>query len=63
MTNSRPWSRRTALKGTLALGALSPLGIWPKLSLAGDVPRPQLLMNIRDTPRLMSAQFDFVVDA
>jgi protocatechuate 3,4-dioxygenase beta subunit len=25
--------------------------------------RPQLLMNISDTPKLMSAQFDFVVDA
>jgi protocatechuate 3,4-dioxygenase beta subunit len=25
--------------------------------------RPQLLMNISDTPALMSAQFDFVVDA
>jgi protocatechuate 3,4-dioxygenase beta subunit len=25
--------------------------------------RPQLLMNISDAPRLMSAQFDFVVDA
>jgi protocatechuate 3,4-dioxygenase beta subunit len=25
--------------------------------------RPQLLMNIRDTPKLMSAQFDFVVEA
>jgi protocatechuate 3,4-dioxygenase beta subunit len=38
MTNSRPWSRRTALKGTLALGALGPLGIWPKLSPAADAP-------------------------
>ncbi|HWJ36187.1 MAG TPA: hypothetical protein VNR70_13015 [Steroidobacteraceae bacterium] len=37
MANSRPWSRRTALKGALALGALSPVGIWPKLSLA-DAP-------------------------
>ncbi len=25
--------------------------------------RPQLLMNIRDTPLLMSAQFDFVIEA
>ena len=25
--------------------------------------RPQLLMRISDTPKLMSAQFDFVVDA
>jgi len=25
--------------------------------------RPPLLMNIRDTPKLMSAQFDFVVEA
>jgi protocatechuate 3,4-dioxygenase beta subunit len=38
MADSRAWSRRTALKGTLALGALSPLGIWPKLSLAVDAP-------------------------
>src|SRR5258706_15576993 len=38
MANYRPWSRRTALKGTLALGALGPLGIWPKLSLAADAP-------------------------
>jgi len=38
MANSRLWSRRTALKGTLALGALSPLGIWPKLSVAADLP-------------------------
>jgi protocatechuate 3,4-dioxygenase beta subunit len=38
MTNSRPWSRRAALKGTLALGALSAAGIWPKRSLAGDAP-------------------------
>jgi protocatechuate 3,4-dioxygenase beta subunit len=38
MANSRPWSRRSALKGTLALGALSPVGIWPKWSLAGDAP-------------------------
>ena len=38
MSNSRAWSRRTALKGTLALGALSPLGIWPKSSLAADAP-------------------------
>jgi protocatechuate 3,4-dioxygenase beta subunit len=38
MANSRPWSRRSALKGTLALGALGPVGIWPKWSLAGDAP-------------------------
>lgn len=38
MTYSRPWSRRAALKGALALGALGPVGIWPKLSLAGDAP-------------------------
>jgi protocatechuate 3,4-dioxygenase beta subunit len=38
MANSRPWSRRTALQGTLALGALSPLGIRPKLSRAADAP-------------------------
>jgi protocatechuate 3,4-dioxygenase beta subunit len=38
MANSRACSRRTALKGTLALGALSPLGIRPKLSLAADAP-------------------------
>jgi protocatechuate 3,4-dioxygenase beta subunit len=38
MSNSRPWSRRTALKGTLALGALGPLGIWPKLAPAADAP-------------------------
>ena len=38
MSNPRALSRRTALKGTLALGALSPLGIWPKLSLAADAP-------------------------
>src|SRR5260370_7512783 len=38
MANSRPWSRRTALKGTLALGALSPLGISPRLLLAADAP-------------------------
>jgi protocatechuate 3,4-dioxygenase beta subunit len=37
MANYRPWSRRTALKGALALGALSPLGIWPKLSAAADL--------------------------
>jgi protocatechuate 3,4-dioxygenase beta subunit len=37
MANYRPWSRCTALKGTLALGALSPLGIWPKLSAAADL--------------------------
>jgi protocatechuate 3,4-dioxygenase beta subunit len=37
MANYRPWSRRTTLKGTLALGALSPLGIWPKLSAAADL--------------------------
>lgn len=38
MAKSRAWSRRTALKGTLALGALSRLGIWPELSLAADAP-------------------------
>jgi protocatechuate 3,4-dioxygenase beta subunit len=38
MANYRPWSRRTALKGSLALGALGPLGIWPKLPLAADAP-------------------------
>src|SRR5216684_2317851 len=38
MGNSRPWSRRTALKGSLALGALGPVGIWPKFSLAADAP-------------------------
>ena len=38
MTYSRSWSRRAALKGALALGALGPVGIWPKLSLAGDAP-------------------------
>ena len=38
MTNSRPWSRRTALKGALALGALGPVSIWPKSPLAGDAP-------------------------
>ena len=38
MAKFRPWSRRNALKGTLALGALSPLGIWRKLSLAADAP-------------------------
>src|ERR1700737_845414 len=38
MANYRPWSRRTAVKGTLALGALGPLGIWPKLLLAADAP-------------------------
>jgi len=37
MANWRPWSRRTVLKGTLALGALSPAG-WSKLSLAADAP-------------------------
>src|ERR1700693_5464256 len=37
MRYSRPWSRRAALKGALALGALGPAGIWPK-SLAGDAP-------------------------
>jgi protocatechuate 3,4-dioxygenase beta subunit len=38
MANYRPWSRRTVLKGTLALGALGPLENWPKLSLAADAP-------------------------
>ena len=38
MANSRAWSRRTALKGTLALGALSRLGIWPESSIAADAP-------------------------
>ena len=38
MTYSRSWSRRAALKGALALGALGPVGIWPKLSLAGVAP-------------------------
>ncbi len=38
MSNPRPWSRRTALGGALAFGALSPFGIWPKLSLAADAP-------------------------
>ena len=38
MANSRPWSRRTALKGTLALGALGPWGIWPRLSAAAAAP-------------------------
>jgi protocatechuate 3,4-dioxygenase beta subunit len=45
VTNSRPWSRRTALKGALALGALSPLGIRPKFSLAADA---QLTPACRD---------------
>src|SRR5258707_3229326 len=34
MPNSRPWSRRSALKATLALGVLGP----PKWSLAADAP-------------------------
>jgi len=38
MANWRPWSRRSVLKGTLALGALSPAGIWPKLLLAAGAP-------------------------
>ena len=38
MANGRPWSRRTVLKSSLALGALGPVGIWPKLSLAADAP-------------------------
>jgi protocatechuate 3,4-dioxygenase beta subunit len=38
MANWRPWSRRTVLKGTLALGALGPAGIWPKTSLGADAP-------------------------
>ena len=38
MANYRPWSRRTALKGALALGALSPLGMWPKSSPAAGPP-------------------------
>jgi protocatechuate 3,4-dioxygenase beta subunit len=36
MASSRSSSRRAVLKGTVALGALPPLGIWPKWSLAGD---------------------------
>ena len=38
MKYSRPWSRRAALKGTLALGALGPVGIWRRASLAADTP-------------------------
>jgi protocatechuate 3,4-dioxygenase beta subunit len=45
MTYSRPWSRRAALKGALALGALGPVGIWPKLSLAGDAPLTPACMD------------------
>ncbi|MGO9427224.1 MAG: intradiol ring-cleavage dioxygenase [Steroidobacteraceae bacterium] len=36
MDNRRSWSRRALLKGTLAVGALGPAGMWPKLSLAAD---------------------------
>ena len=45
MASSRPWSRRAALRGALALGALSPLGIWPRLSRAAD---PLLTPACRD---------------
>jgi protocatechuate 3,4-dioxygenase beta subunit len=38
MRYSRPWSRRAALKGALALGALGPVGIWPRSSPAGAAP-------------------------
>jgi protocatechuate 3,4-dioxygenase beta subunit len=38
MANRRPWSRRTVLKGALALGALSPVAVWPEWSLAADAP-------------------------
>lgn len=38
MTNWKPWSRRSVLKGTLAIGALSPVGIWPKWSLGAQAP-------------------------
>jgi len=38
MAKWRSWSRRSVLKGSLALGALGPVGIWPKLSLASDAP-------------------------
>jgi protocatechuate 3,4-dioxygenase beta subunit len=38
MANWRPCSRRTVLKGALAMGALSPVGIWPKSTRAADAP-------------------------
>jgi protocatechuate 3,4-dioxygenase beta subunit len=38
MRSGRPWSRRAVLKSAIAAGVLGPGDIWPKLSLAVDVP-------------------------